>query len=138
MEQWADELAARVAAAVGGRSDPAEWLRAGAGAFFEFVGEHRAAWGALLSGDDAPVTSAFATARARQARLVAELFGRAAEQGGEALDPLVADALAHAVNGAFEALARWWPAHPAVTPAELAELVVDLIGPGLTSQRGTT
>ena len=67
MEQWADELAARVQAAVDRQGDPDDWLRAGAAAFFGFVGEHRDAWGALLSGDDAPVTAAFAEAQASKA-----------------------------------------------------------------------
>jgi hypothetical protein len=75
-------------------------LRAGASAFFGFVGEHRAAWWALLSGHDAPVTVAFAAARERQARLVAGLVEQGAREAGDPVDPEVAEAVAHAVNGA--------------------------------------
>ncbi len=135
MDRWADELATRVSAVVLAEPDPGERLRVGARAFFGFVGEHRGAWWALLSGDDAPVTAAFAAARERQARLVAQLLEQGALDAGDPVDPVVAEALAHAVNGAFEALARWWASHPDVTDVALADLLVGLVGPGLVGVR---
>ncbi len=88
MDRWADDLSARVSVAVVGEPDPAQRLRAGARAFFGFVGEHRAAWWALLSGDGAPVTAAFAAARERQAQVVARLVEQGARDSGEPVAPV--------------------------------------------------
>lgn len=134
VDRWADDLGDRVSVAVAAEPELSRRLRAGASAFFGFVGEHRAAWWALLSGHDAPVTVAFAAARERQARLVAGLVEQGAREAGDPVDPEVAEAVAHAVNGALEALARWWASHPHLTPDELADLVVDLVGPGLLAR----
>lgn len=131
MDRWADDLSARVSVAVVGEPDPAQRLRAGARAFFGFVGEHRAAWWALLSGDDAPVTAAFAAARERQAQVVARLVEQGARDSGEPVAPVQAEAVAHALSGSFEALARWWASHPDLPADELADLLVGLVGPGL-------
>ncbi|HEX4220452.1 MAG TPA: TetR/AcrR family transcriptional regulator [Acidimicrobiales bacterium] len=51
-------------------------------------------------------------------------------------DRVTADALANAINGAFEALAGWWQSHPSVSTDELAELMVQLMGPGLETMAG--
>jgi AcrR family transcriptional regulator len=45
--------------------------------------------------------------------------------------PVIADALATAVNGAFEALAGWWPSHESMSAHDLADMMVQLVGPGL-------
>jgi AcrR family transcriptional regulator len=46
-------------------------------------------------------------------------------------DPVIVDALATAVNGAFEALAGWWPSHESMSAHDLADMMVQLVGPGL-------
>ncbi len=132
----ADELAERVGMAVVGEGDLEAQLRAGALAFFAFVEERRGAWGALMSGADAPVTEAVAAIRRRQTRLVAELFEAAARAEDQPIDALVIDAMAHAVNGAFESVAGWWHEHPEVGTREVADLLLALVEPGLRAIGG--
>jgi AcrR family transcriptional regulator len=149
----ADELASRVAIAVE-RADGEDRLRAGAVAFFAFVDEHRAAWRGLLASGSAPLTAEMAEIRRRQARLVAGLLIEGGSSGtASAADPVTADpvtadavttdpqtadaqtadALANAINGAFEALAGWWQDNESMSAHDLAELMVNLVGPGLES-----
>jgi AcrR family transcriptional regulator len=154
----ADEMAVRVAAAVEGAAEE-DRLRAGALAFFRFVDEHRPAWRGLLAAGSAPLTAEMAEIRRNQAGLVAGLLiqgvssGHSAGSPGSgspglvsaadpptdqtaAADPVVADALANAINGAFEALAGWWQSHETMTADELADLMVQLMGPGLEAMAG--
>jgi AcrR family transcriptional regulator len=142
----ADEMAVRVAAAVDGAAEE-DRLRAGALAFFGFVDEHRPAWRGLLASGSAPLTTEMAEIRRNQAALVAGLLiqgvssdhptgssgssGPASATDPSANGPLIADALANAINGAFEALAGWWQSHESMTADELADLMVQLMGPGL-------
>jgi AcrR family transcriptional regulator len=148
----ADELAARVAAAVE-RADGDDRLSAGALAFFLFVDEHRAAWRGLLASGSAPLTAEMAGIRRRQARLVAGLLIEPGPSGtASAADALTtaaqtadalttaqtADALANAINGAFEALAGWWQDNESMSAHDLTELMVNLVGPGLDSFAGLT
>jgi AcrR family transcriptional regulator len=53
-----------------------------------------------------------------------------------ATDRVIADALANAINGAFEALAGWWQSHETMSADELADLMVQLMGPGLEAMAG--
>jgi AcrR family transcriptional regulator len=155
----ANELASRVATAVNAASG-GDRLRAGALAFFRFVDEHRPAWRGLLASGSAPLTAEMAEIRRNQAGLVAGLLiqgessGRSFHSSGSAsptdraidavtdratdraTDPVIADALANAINGAFEALAGWWQSHESMTADDLAELMVQLVGPGLEAMAG--
>lgn len=136
VEAVADDLAVAVAAAVETASDadpddPSVGLRAGALAWFEFIGDRRGLWEALLSSTDAPTTAAVRSIRARQDRYVAEQLLEASRDAGLDPDPTLADAVATAMNGAFEALGRWWHDHPDRTAAELADLYTALVLPGL-------
>lgn len=134
MTAAADELAERVAGSVAAAGDdPAARLRAGALAWFEFVGERRSVWDGLLATPDAPVTEAIDRIRARQDAWVAQELVRAAEDAGGPSDEGLAAAVATAMNGAFEALARWWHANPDRTAAELADLYTALLLPGLAA-----
>jgi AcrR family transcriptional regulator len=146
----ADEMAVRVAAAVDAAAEE-DRLRAGALAFFGFVDEHRPAWRGLLASGSAPLTTEMAEIRRNQAALVSGLLIQGVSSGhptassgssgpasatDPAVDPaangpLIADALANAINGAFEALAGWWQSHESMTADELADLMVQLMGPGL-------
>lgn len=132
MGRAADALAAQVAEAVlAAGDDPAARLRAGALAWFEFIGERRALWDALLASHDAPASAAIAAVRARQDGFVAAQLAADAQDGGARVDDELVGAVATAMNGAFEALGRWWSEHPARSAAELAELYTGLVLPGL-------
>jgi hypothetical protein len=132
MERAADALAASVAGAVVAAGDDDEArLRAGALAWFEFIGERRALWDALLASDDAPASAAIAAVRARQDDFVAAQLATSARADGQDVDDELVAAVATAMNGAFEALGRWWSAHPTHTAEELADLYTALLQPGL-------
>lgn len=131
MVQSADDLYERVAAAVADETDIGRRLYVGALAFFDYVGERRSAWDRLISSDDAPVTTAVAEIRRRQTDLVVAFLIEGTAVSGVSVDPIRLDAAAHAINGAFEALATWWHDHPELTAEELAVLVTALVSPGL-------
>jgi AcrR family transcriptional regulator len=124
-------LAARVQDAVNAEPDQTQKLRSGTLAFFRFIGERRAAWRALMAMPEAPITAELAEARRVHARSVAALLARGAEEAGAVVDAMTLDAVAHAINGATEALALWWNDHPEMTPEALAEIVTQLVAPGL-------
>ncbi len=137
MARAADALAASVATAVAEAGDTdAARLRAGALAWFEFVVERRGLWEALLASDDAPTSSAIEAIRARQDGFVAAQLSSTARGEGRAVDDEVVAAVATAMNGAFEALGRWWSTHPDRTAAELADLYTALLLPGLEGLLG--
>ncbi len=131
--QEAQALARTVEDAVNAQTqaDPDAQLYAGALAFFRFAEERRAAWDALLAAEAAPVNAELAAARRFHAKSVAGLLARGAAAQGAALDPLMLDACAQAINGAFEALAAWWKEHPAVSAETLASLAATLVASGL-------
>jgi AcrR family transcriptional regulator len=139
MARAADALAGRVAEAVlaAGHED-ATRLRAGALAWFEFIEERRGLWDALLASDDAPASAAIAAVRSRQDGFVAAQLAATAEADGRAVDGELVDAVATAMNGAFEALGRWWSRHPDRSAAELADLYTALVLPGLEGLLGWT
>jgi AcrR family transcriptional regulator len=132
MARAADELSARVATAVlAARQDAGDRLRAGALAWFEFVADRRSLWDALLATDDAPASAAIDAVRARQDDFVAAQLLAGAEAGGRHVDAHLVGAVAAAMNGAFEALGRWWSHHPDRHATELADLYTALVLPGL-------
>lgn len=132
MARAADELSAQVATAVlAAGDDAAARLRAGALAWFEFIGGRRALWDALLASDDSPASAAIAAIRARQDGFVAAQLAAGAAASGRDPDPELLGAVATAMNGAFEALGRWWSDHPERKAAELADLYTALVQPGL-------
>jgi len=127
----AQALAAEVGAAVSSGSEPTQRLYAGALAFFRFAERKRAAWDALYTADGAPVSAELKQARRFHAGAIAALLARGAEDLGRPTDPILLDASAQAINGAFEALAEWWKDHPHVTAETLAELATALVARGL-------
>ena len=132
MGRAADALAASVAGAVlAADGDDAARLRAGALAWFEFIGERRALWDALLASDDAPASAAIAAVRARQDDFVAAQLAAGTRAEGRVVDDELVGAVAAAMNGAFEAMGRWWSSHPGRSAAELADLYTALVLPGL-------
>lgn len=130
IERSAQELTRRIAEAVLGVTEPRQRLESGAVAFFTFVAEHRRAWAMLLSTAAAGEAALeIAETRRRQADLVRALLLDSAQ--GATMEPVQADALAHAVNGAFEAAATWWEGHDEVTVEQLTGWTVGLLLPGL-------
>ena len=130
VERQAQQLVACITAAAGSATDPAEQLRAGSLAFFHFVSEHRRLWEALDS-EAGPFAAEAADIRRRQDHLVAMLLAAAAERLGVTPPALRVSAAAHAVNGANEALARWWRDHDELPPEQLTAWSVELLLPGL-------
>ncbi len=131
MTRAADDLGARVSAAVDAAGDAHESLTAGALAFFTWVGERHGVWLVLLAGDSTPVADAGRTIRRRQAELIADLLAAGAENLQVPVEPLQIEAAAHAINGAFESLAVWWQDHLELSAADVTALLTALIGPGL-------
>jgi AcrR family transcriptional regulator len=127
----AQALAIEVERAVTTSDDPTQRLQAGALAFFRFAERRRAAWDALYTAEAAPVSAELTHARRFHARAIAKLLARGAEDLGRPAEPLLLDASAQAINGAFEALADWWKEHPHVSAQTLAELATALVARGL-------
>jgi AcrR family transcriptional regulator len=74
-------------------------------------------------------------------RATGQITNQAADQTtnkatDRATDRVIADAMANAINGAFEALAGWWQSHESMSADELADLMVQLMGPGLDAMAG--
>ena len=130
VERMSATLAMRVTAAVSAAPDPRAQMEAATLAFFRFVAERRRLW-EVLALDSGPFSADAAAIRRDQNALVAGLLEAAARRGGSAVDPRRASALAGAVNGAVEALARWWRDHEDVSAEELTALAVRLLMPGL-------
>jgi AcrR family transcriptional regulator len=130
VERHSEMLATRIATEAGRAVGPEAQLRAGILAFFTFVNEHRRVWEAL-TWDATPFADEAAAIRKRQTELAVTLLADAAARLGAAPDPLQIDAIAHAVNGSVEALARWWRDHQSLTPEQLTDMAVDLLLPGL-------
>ncbi len=126
-------LTERVQAAVNAEPELAQKLRAGMLAFFEYVVERRSVWLLLTAPSEGAVVGELAAARRVQARSVAALLTRFAEETGKTLEPRSIDAVAHALNGAAEGLALWWNDHPDMDAAALADIVTRLVLPGLLS-----
>lgn len=137
VEHQARRLADRISDASAEESDPEAQLRAGSLAFFRFVAEHRRLWEAL-GAEPGPFAAEAADIRRRQDDLVALLLGAAVARQGVTPQPARLGALAHAINGANEALARWWRDHPEISAEELATWSVDLLLPGLTRLLSTS
>lgn len=124
------ELAEHIADAAASESEPRRQVRAATLAFFRFVAERRGLWEALAP-DRGPFAADADAIRVRQNQLVAGLLLQAAERAGVAADERSAAAAATAVNGALEALARWWRDHPEVSAEDVSALALRLLMPGL-------
>lgn len=127
-----DELAAIVARAAQEHPDLEGKLGAGILAFLLFVQDNRSAWVALLSMEAGPA-SEVDDMRRRLATMVAALVSGSAET---ASDPLIGEAVGHAINGAVEFVASWWLSHPTVAVEPLAQMLTELLTPGLLALIG--
>jgi AcrR family transcriptional regulator len=134
LERAGDGLVATVVEAVGQTTEPAEALRAGLRAFFDFVDQDRAAWAVLFDetlpagGDIADRVAGYRT-RLRDLIAGSLLEQIPAERRDRAR--VEVEALSTAIMGAAESLVRWWLRTEAVSAAEAAELLISTIEPGL-------
>lgn len=137
VDQLGHELSQAVTEAVEGQLTPAGLLSAGSLAFFRFIADRKDEWqmvfgtvGTMGVGDDAAARKLHEV-RVRQDGLVrAVLMAHVADRDIKA-DEVELDALARAINGAFEGLVGWWPEHPEFTAEQLTDLLINLILPGL-------
>jgi len=130
VERQAQLLGSRITKAVAAETNPEAQLRAGSLAFFNFVGDHRRLWEALVS-EPNPFAAEVADIRRRQDDLIGMLLAVAAGRLGVSPEADRVSATAHAINGANEALARWWRDHDELTPEQLTKWSVELLLPGL-------
>lgn len=131
MDRVAMDLARAVTEAVSAEDDPRERLAAGARAWFGFVADHRSLWNAVLAGGDTPIGAEAEEIRRRQAVVIADLLAGDAVAAGGDPSPLLIDALAHLLIGAFESIGRWSGDHPELSPEVLGELCAATLFPGL-------
>jgi AcrR family transcriptional regulator len=133
LQRAADELAAAVGVAASGHgADLEAAVRAGNLAFFRFIASHARAF-AMLFADEAGVSHSVHVEdiRARQAELLTQMLSSQATAAGQMVDARGIELAVHCINGAAEALAHWWRAHPEVAAEELAGRLTELLLPGL-------
>jgi AcrR family transcriptional regulator len=132
-----EALVTAVEDAVAAAPNPGEALKAALRAFFAFVEDDRRAF-AVLYGEALPAVGVVAEVvtgcRAQVTATIARAF--AALGGGERTDTVLreADALAHGQLAAAEAMCRWWLATGTGPVAAAAELLIDVLEPGLAQR----
>jgi AcrR family transcriptional regulator len=136
MEPAGDTMLKAVAEATGAASGPADALRDGLLAFFAFVEDDRDAWRVLFD-ETVPAGGEIALRvgeyRDRLVRLIAESRLATLPVSRRARAAAETEALATALLGASEALARWWLRTGTISSAEAAELLISTVEPGLRS-----
>ena len=134
LERAGDGLVATVVEAVGHTTEPAEALRAGLRAFFEFVDDDRAAWSVLFD-ETLPaggeIADQIAVYRTRLRDLTAASISEQLPAERRERARTEVEALSTAVMGAAEALVRWWLKDRSMSAAEVAELLIATVEPGL-------
>jgi AcrR family transcriptional regulator len=126
VDRAVEQLAASVAGAVRAESDPEARIRAGGLAFLHFAAENRLAWDLMSMGGQ--FAQRAADVRRGQAELIHELMREMAPEGVDARE---LEAVAWAVNAAYEGVANWMWGHPEVPVEDVADWLVDLLIPGL-------
>jgi AcrR family transcriptional regulator len=134
MEPAAQGLQDAVAGAVAEAEHPADALRPGVRAFFEFVDRDRDAWRVLFD-ETLPaggeVARRVAAHRQQLEGTVAALVTARLPRGRAAVE---VEALSTALLGAAESLARWWLHTGALSAGQAAELLIDTVEPGLRAR----
>ena len=126
VDRAVEQLAASVAGAVRAETAPEARVRAGGLAFLHFAAENRLAWDLVSMGGQ--FAERAADVRRAQAELIHELVLETAPEGVDALE---LEAVAWAVNAAYEGVAHWMWGHPQVPVEDIADWLVDLLIPGL-------
>lgn len=130
MEPAAEALVETVAAAVAPAPTPAAALRAGVLAFFAFVDADRGAWRVLFD-ESLPANGLLASrVRAHRERLIGLIVAAQRDRLPD-VAPVEVEALATALLGAAEALARWWLRTGELPADAAAELLVATLERGL-------
>ncbi|MGE4427383.1 MAG: TetR/AcrR family transcriptional regulator [Solirubrobacteraceae bacterium] len=133
VERAGEELARVVTEAVLSTEDPLSRIRVGAIAFLHHVAERGGGWDLLLTTGPDPSDAPIWRIRRQQAELLTRLTADTVAEMGVELDQWRIEAMAHAVNSAFEGLAFWWRSRPGVTAEELVDWMATLVVPGLVA-----
>jgi AcrR family transcriptional regulator len=119
-------MAASVVEAFRSETEPEARLRAGGTAFLRFARDNRVAWDLMaMQGRFADQAQ---SVRRSQAQLIRGLMAEVAPEG---TDPRELEAVAYAVNSAYEGAAHWMWEHPGATVEQVADWIVALLLPGL-------
>jgi AcrR family transcriptional regulator len=121
------ELERGITAAAGSTTDPGEQLWGGINAYFEFVERHGKAWDVLFGQGSAvagPAAEEVTRQRFATVNKIAELLtpfvkAREAKEGQEVSEESI-EALAHALSGSGEQLAKWWRRNAHLTREQVA------------------
>jgi AcrR family transcriptional regulator len=135
-----EALIATVVESVSTVERPADALGVGLRAFFGFVDADRDAWRVLFD-ETAPAGGAIARQvaeyRERLTTLVAQSLVARLPGGPRGRAATEVEAVSAALLGASEALARWWLRTGAMPAADAADLLIDIVEPGLRARAGS-
>jgi AcrR family transcriptional regulator len=121
-----ERMAASIVEAFRSETEPEARLRAGGLAFLRFARDNRVAWDLMaMQGRFADQAQAV---RRDQAQLIRTLMAEIAPEG---TDPRELEAVAYAVNSAYEGAAHWMWEHPDTPVEQVADWIVALLLPGL-------
>ena len=121
-----ERMAASIVEAFRSETEPEARLRAGGLAFLRFARDNRVAWDLMaMQGRFADQAQAV---RRDQAQLIRALTAEIAPEG---TDPQELEAVAYAVNSAYEGAAHWMWEHPDAPVEQVADWIVALLLPGL-------
>ena len=115
------ELERLIDAAAGSVDDPAARLWGGINAYFEFVERHGRAWDVLFGQGSAvagPAAEEVTRQRFATVSGIAGLLGPFVS--GTDVDDQAIEALAHALSGSGEQLAKWWRHNPHLSREQVA------------------
>ncbi len=134
MERYVRELLARVMEAIGPAAHGEPRLRAGVGAFLDFVEERRDAWRFVFRNvGDPEIADLVARLRDEVAAAIAGLMAADAPPEWSA-DPVLAletEMVAQELTGAVQALANWWDEHRDVPRQRIFQSIMDFAWIGL-------
>jgi AcrR family transcriptional regulator len=113
------ELERMLTEAVSARDDPGAQLWGGINAYFEFIERDASAWDVLF-GPGAAVTGPTADEVRHLRFATVSRIGELLAPAVSNVDALAIDALAHALSGSGEQLAKWWREHPELSREQVA------------------
>jgi AcrR family transcriptional regulator len=121
-----ERMADSIVEAFRSETEPEARLRAGGLAFLRFARDNRVAWD-LMAMQTRFAEQAQAVRR-DQAQLIRTLMAEIAPEG---TDPQELEAVAYAVNSAYEGAAHWMWEHPDTPVEQVSDWIVALLLPGL-------
>jgi AcrR family transcriptional regulator len=121
-----ERMAHSIVEAFRSETEPEARLRAGGVAFLRFARDNRVAWD--LMGMQGRFADQAQTVRRDQAQLIRTLMVEIAPEG---IDPQELEAVAYAVNSAWEGATHWMWEHPDAPVEQVADWIVALLLPGL-------